>query len=112
MSFIEAIKSAFSKYADFKGRARRSEYWYFCLFNSVAGMLLMFIFFPLGILFSLAMICPGLALLARRLHDMGKSAWTYWMVIIPIVGPFIILYYLIQDSEPGENKWGANPKGM
>lgn len=116
------------QYADFKGRARRKEYWYFILFNGIFALIAMGLDNLLGITFSsynrnlfygylyvlygLIVFIPSLAVVVRRLHDVGKSGWWYLIVLIPVIGAFIILYYMIKDSEPGTNKWGENPKGV
>lgn len=129
MGFTTAVKSCFSKYATFTGRARRSEYWFFVLFNIlveivvyIPGVLLvltlsrpqMYIGFGLLALmgiFALAVIIPGLAVIVRRLHDTGRSGWWYFISLVPFVGGIILLVFLCTDSQPGENKWGPNPKG-
>ena len=110
MGFADAVKSVVvENYANFNGRARRSEYWYFTLASFIAGFiggLLPFI----SILLSLALFIPSLAVSVRRLHDIGKSGWMYLFILIPVVGAIILLVWFCQDSQPGENKWGANPK--
>ncbi len=117
MSFMEAVKSVFSQYAGFSGRARRSEYWYFTLFNfivtgvfsvlsSVTGST---IFSVLSGLFSLAVLIPGIAVCIRRLHDIGKSGWYLLFVLIPLVGAIILIVWYCKDSMPGENQYGPNP---
>ncbi len=109
-------------YATFTGRARRSEYWYFVLFNGIFSIVAMILDNVLGIalegigygplygLYLLAMLIPGLAVVVRRLHDVGKSGWMYFIVLIPIIGAIWILVLLITDSQVGSNKWGENPK--
>ena len=116
MSFSEAISSVFSKYADFSGRARRSEYWYFCLANFLITTVLSLLskgggFFRIvEIIYSLAVLIPGLAVLWRRLHDIGKSGANAFLLLIPIAGLIIVLIWLCTDSETGRNRFGANPK--
>ena len=118
MSFTDAIKSVFSQYAGFSGRARRSEYWYFTLFNfiistvfSLLGQKIGF-FSIIGGLFSLAVLIPGLAVAVRRLHDIGKSGWFLLFILIPLVGAIILIIWDCQDSQPGDNAYGPNPKGV
>lgn len=122
MSFGEAVSSVFRNYATFSGRARRSEYWYFTLFN----VLVMFVFSLLTAivgdsafssilkilngLYSLAVIIPGLAVCWRRLHDIGKSGGYYFIVLVPIVGFILLIVWFCQDSQPGVNMYGPNPK--
>ncbi|MFT4684576.1 MAG: uncharacterized membrane protein YhaH (DUF805 family), partial [Flavobacteriales bacterium] len=110
-------------YADFKGRARRKEYWMFTLFNiiflGVAVVLdtLLGLSFtelvPYGwiyVIYVLAVFIPGIAVVVRRLHDIGKSGWFYFIALIPIIGAIWLLVLLCTDSESGANKWGENPK--
>jgi uncharacterized membrane protein YhaH (DUF805 family) len=115
-------KKAFQHYADFRGRARRSEYWYFVLFNFIFAIAAMLLDNLLGISFGgigygfiylaygLVTLVPGLAVMVRRLHDVGKSGWMFLVVLIPIIGAIWLLVLLFTDSVPGENKWGPNPK--
>ena len=112
-------------YADFSGRARRSEYWGTVLFNVlvnlafriplIVGTMLeakevtFLLLICLGV-YSLAWLLPGMAVSVRRLHDIGKSGWNLLWVLLPIVGAIMLIYWCCQDSQPEENKWGANPK--
>lgn len=113
-----------NKYAVFSGRARRKEYWMFVLFNFIFALvaslidlgigLLTFAAFGFGllsILYALAVFVPGLAVSVRRLHDIGKSGWYYLIILIPIAGQIWLLVLLCTDSQPGDNKYGPNPKG-
>ena len=123
--YINALKN----YAVFTGRARRSEYWYFVLFNFVFAMAAAILDNMLHITISLApgypgfygyiyfayalfALIPGLAVLIRRLHDIGKSGWFFLIVFIPIIGAIWLLVLLFKESQPGENKYGPNPKGI
>jgi uncharacterized membrane protein YhaH (DUF805 family) len=95
-------------YADFKGRARRSEYWYFVLFNALMTIVLEYIGILLetellGTMYSFAVIIPSLAVGVRRMHDVGKSGW---FLLIPIYN-FILA---VTEGEKGENQYGADPK--
>ena len=112
-------------YADFSGRARRSEYWGTVLFNGlvhlafrillIVGIMLeakevtFLLLICLGV-YSLAWLLPGMAVSVRRLHDIGKSGWNLLWVLLPIVGAIMLIYWCCQDSQLEENKWGANPK--
>lgn len=118
------------KYADFSGRARRKEYWMFFLFNTIFvfiagildGTIAVILDATLGtnmieigyglfyVLYVLAIFVPALAVLVRRLHDIGKSGWWFFIFFIPIIGGFWLLFLLITDSQPGENQYGVNPK--
>lgn len=116
MSFVDAVKSVFSQYAGFSGRARRSEYWFFCLFNIIVSGILgvlgtaIPILSTVSLLYSLAIFLPSLAVCIRRLHDIGKSGWFYLFAFIPLVGSIILIIWFCKDSEPGANQWGPNPK--
>ena len=116
MSFSDAIRSVISKYADFSGRARRSEYWYFCLANYLISAILAWLglklrfFRTLEWIYSLAVIVPGLAVTWRRLHDVGRSGGYAFMILVPLAGPILLLVRLCTDSEPGSNRFGLNPK--
>lgn len=117
MSFVDSIKTCFQKYVDFNGRARRSEYWYFYLFYVIVGTIAGVISNAIGsqiisTIVSLAFLLPSLAVAVRRLHDIGKK-WTWiFMGLIPLVGWIIMITYMVKDSEPGDNQFGPNPKGM
>tara|TARA_B110000240_G_C13079565_1_gene275263 strand:+ start:68 stop:472 length:405 start_codon:yes stop_codon:yes gene_type:complete len=111
-------------YSDFKGRARREEYWMFVLFNFIFSLVIIFIFIGIGVaidvpalaglgyLYYLAVLIPSIAVIVRRLHDVGKSGWYYFISLIPLVGAIWLLVLLCTDSEIGTNKWGENPKGI
>ena len=125
--FIDTLKN---RYAKFGGRATRSEYWYFVLFHFIiivlATLIDTYVLNPLlgmdgaqsaqgGILqviVALALFIPLIAVGIRRLHDIGKIGWWYLLALIPIVGMLVLLYFFVQDSQPGENLYGANPKGL
>jgi uncharacterized membrane protein YhaH (DUF805 family) len=117
MNAFDYYKNAFTKkYADFNGRARRSEYWYFVLFNTlvaiVAAIIDSVIGFPIVYLvYALASIIPSIAVAVRRMHDTNKSGWYLLLSLIPLVG-LIVIYFLVMDSDEGENKYGPNPKGL
>lgn len=102
------------KYADFNGRARRSEFWYFFLFSFIVSIVGEVVDFMLGNqvfggVLGLAMLVPSLSVGARRLHDLNKSGW-WQLIVFTIVGIFVLIYWCIQDSQPGSNEYGPNPK--
>ena len=110
--YLKVVKE---HYADFKGRARRKEYWMFVLFNiliaALLGILGVLIKFPyLSTLYGLAVLVPSLAVGVRRLHDIGRSGWMLLISLIPVIGSLYLLYLFCLDSEPKSNAWGANPK--
>jgi len=113
---------AFKKYAEFKGRSTRSEYWYFVLFNIIVSMVLGLIEGIMGLgednldvlsgLYSLVVLVPSLAIGVRRLHDTNRTGWWLFLVLVPIVGWIALLVFFVQDSTSGDNLYGPNPKGM
>ena len=114
---MEYYIGAFKNYANFNGRARRKEYWMFVLFNVIATVVISVIAgiirFPLlSTIYALAVLCPSLAVLFRRLHDIGKSGVWILICFIPLVGSIWLLVLLCKDSEPGANQSGEQPQGM
>ena len=113
---MEAVRSVFSQYVGFSGRARRSEYWWFALAMFIASILLTTIemmtgIFGLSSILSLAILLPSLAVGARRLHDTGRSGWWLLLGLVPLIGFLVLLFFFVQDSHAGANEYGANPKG-
>jgi uncharacterized membrane protein YhaH (DUF805 family) len=117
VSFADAVTTVLTKkYADFSGRARRSEYWFFSLATFVAYAVAFGIGAAIGnqylyILLVLAIIVPSLAVSVRRLHDTNRSGWWILIGIVPIVGPILLLVWYATDSEAGTNQYGPSPKG-
>ena len=106
---------AWRKFATFSGRARRSEYWMFFLFNMIASMVLFAVdavagTIFLGTIYAVAAFIPGLAVTVRRLHDTGKSGWWLLIGLIPVIGTIALIVFMFQDSQPGDNQYGPNPK--
>jgi uncharacterized membrane protein YhaH (DUF805 family) len=99
MTFVESIKTCFSKYADFTGRASRSEYWWWFLFVLLATVATSIVSEKLSALFSLAVMLPGLAVGARRLHDIDKSGWFQLLYLIPVIGWIIVVYWAVQEGK-------------
>jgi uncharacterized membrane protein YhaH (DUF805 family) len=116
--YIAVIK----KYAVFSGRSRRKEYWYFVLFNILISIGLSVIDAVLGTdnaepgtgllggIYSLAVLIPSLAVLVRRLHDTNRSGWWILIGLIPVIGWIVLLVFVVEDSNPGQNQYGPNPK--
>ncbi len=112
------------KYADFTGRARRAEYWWFALINLgvTTGILVVSLILGLsndssaglGLLlywvYALGVIVPSLAVAVRRLHDTNKSGWMLLILFIPLVGPILLLVFYFTDGDPGANQYGPSPK--
>jgi uncharacterized membrane protein YhaH (DUF805 family) len=111
------------QYAVFKGRARRKEYWFFLLFNLIVSLALTVVDFMTGTLdielgmgllsslYSLAILIPSLAVTVRRLHDTDRTGWWLLIGIFPLIGAIVLLVFMLLDSQPGDNQYGANPKG-
>lgn len=128
-TLISAYISMFKKYADFKGRSRRREYWlvalanliiaipmYICNFaaSSSGSEDLLGAFAVLSLVYSiyaLVTFVPTLALTVRRLHDIGKSGWWILISFVPCgIGAIVMLVFLCKDSESGSNMYGRSPK--
>ncbi len=110
--YLEVLK----KYVVFSGRARRKEYWMFFLFNIIIALVLGIIEGLVGgpgiisTLYSLAVLIPGIAVSVRRLHDTSRSGWWLLIGLVPIIGAIVLLVFMVQDSQQGENQYGQNPK--
>lgn len=114
--YFEVIK----KYIVFSGRASRSEYWYFILFNLLIGMVLGGIESVIGIsgddagplvrFYSLFIFLPAWTVAVRRLHDTNRSGWWLLIHLIPVIGTIVFIIFAIEDSTPGDNDYGRNPK--
>lgn len=100
MTFTESIRTCFRKYADFKGRATRSEFWWWVLFNVIAAFVLGLISERLPQLLSLALLLPNIAVSARRLHDTDRSGWWQLIGFVPIIGWIVLVIWYVQDSKP------------
>jgi uncharacterized membrane protein YhaH (DUF805 family) len=98
-TFVEAIKVCLTKYVDGKGRASRSEYWYFALFQFLVDLLT-------GGVAAILLLLPSITVSVRRLHDIGKSAWSLLWVFIPFLGWAILIYYAVKPGEPRMNQYG------
>ena len=114
---------AWQRATDFSGRSRRKEYWYFSLLNGIVFLFMLLFAIPfsaqekpslsaIGCMFaySLIVMVPGLAVTIRRLHDIGKSGWWYFIAFVPIIGGIILFVFTLLDSEPFANQWGLDPK--
>jgi uncharacterized membrane protein YhaH (DUF805 family) len=115
--YMECLK----KYAVFSGRARRKEYWMFTLWNLIFGFVIGFMQGFMGMavdsfwawpamLYTLAVLIPGIAVSVRRLHDTNRSGWWMFIAVVPIVGALALLWFMAQDGTPGNNNYGPNPK--
>ena len=127
MNMVEAVKHVMSNYANFSGRARRSEFWWWVLalillqivtsiidgaliapmlgaeaFSPEAGQ-------PLSLLVALALLIPCIAVSVRRLHDLDRSGWWYLLGLVPIIGPLVLLFWYVQPGTAGDNQFGTAP---
>jgi uncharacterized membrane protein YhaH (DUF805 family) len=123
MNMIEAVKAVFSKYATFEGRARRSEYWWFVLFNLIVSIILTVVLGGgrgmgeggmmggglLANIWSLAMLLPSLAVGARRLHDIDRTGWWQLIWFIPVIGWIVLIVFFASRGTAGTNRFGADP---
>lgn len=117
--FLMAVKQ---KYADFSGRARRSEYWYFILVYmlilialSIVDVVMGWFSTDAGVgvlsgIYTLALLIPSLSVAVRRLHDTDRSGWWLLIGLIPLIGGIVLLVFFVQDSQAGTNRFGPNPK--
>ena len=114
MSFTDAISDAFSKYVTFSGRSSRAAYWWFYLFGILVLLGTLIIDYALGTggiiyaLGALALLLPNLAVLVRRLHDAGHSAWWLLIGLLPLIGAIVLLVFTLQGSD-APNQWGSGP---
>lgn len=115
--FLYVVKNYFV----FSGRARRKEYWFYTLFYAIFSIILTIVEKMLGLtvgmyqigilstLFGLALLLPGLGVLARRLHDIDKSAWWILIGFVPLIGPIILIIFACIKGTEGPNRFGEDP---
>jgi uncharacterized membrane protein YhaH (DUF805 family) len=118
MTFQRAIVAGFTRYFDFRGRASRSEFWYWVLFTILAGLVAGIVDAALGFdsepattMFGLATIIPNFLIMVRRLHDIDASGWWLLLGLIPLVGVVVLIVWFCFRSTPGYNRFGPNPFG-
>jgi len=109
--YIEVLK----KYAVFSGRASRTEYWMFFLFNIIIAFVLAIIEGLIGspgvvgLLYGLAVLIPGIAVAVRRLHDTDRTGWWLLIGFVPLVGLIVLIVFLVLPSMEGDNQYGSTP---
>ena len=133
MNFSDSIKSGLAQYASFRGRASRSEFWFFTLFTMLCYIVASIIDNALGttfkipdpvsggmrslgygyayLLVGLGLFLPGLSVMVRRLHDKDRSGWWYWIVLVPLIGAILILVWFCTRGTEGANRFGSDPLG-
>lgn len=133
MTFSDSIKTCYSKFVTWQGRASRSEYWYFVLFSFICqigaaildnilgtnftiedpntGQVVSIGYGYLYMLAALVNFLPQLAALVRRLHDTDRSGWWYWIALIPLVGFILLIVWLATRGTQGQNSYGSDPLG-
>lgn len=111
--FVKCLKN----YANFTGRARRSEYWFYCLAQMLVTIVALIIdsiiFGGPGLLYIVTffgLIIPSFAVLVRRLHDTDKSGWWILLSFIPLIGAIILIVWLATETKPADNQWGKPAK--
>ena len=135
MSYGQAIGSGFKKYATFRGRASRSEFWYWILFYVIVGIIMNILDSLFGFqistvtnpetgnsvtsvynagwlssIWALVVLLPTLAIQVRRLHDVDKSGWWWWLSVLCCIGPLILIFaFYIKEGDAGDNKYGPPP---
>jgi uncharacterized membrane protein YhaH (DUF805 family) len=122
MNIIDATKVCFSKYAHFRGRARRAEFWWFMLFLMLVGIGIDLIdtmvlgvrwgeysLGPISAVYSLATFLPAIAVGVRRLHDINRTGWWHLLILLPIVGWVVLIVWWATSGTKGENRYGSDP---
>jgi uncharacterized membrane protein YhaH (DUF805 family) len=102
----QSVRTCLSKFADFSGRADLSEFWWFAMAQFAVGFTLTAVAPLIGTILSLVLVVPTLAVGARRLHDIGKSGWLQLLVLIPLVGWLILVFFLVRAGDAIPNSYG------
>ncbi len=121
-SFAQAIDICLQNYVGFAGRAPRSEYWYWALFCILLGLVVGFVSGFLAVIvhekalygialavLNLAILLPSISVIVRRLHDVGRSGWWYFIGLVPLVGPILLLVWFCTRGTTGQNRFGPDP---
>lgn len=113
-NFSNSVSLCFKKYAVFSGRAPRAEFWYFALFTIVISVILNAASFALNMgailssVFSLVIFLPSLSVAVRRLHDLDRSGWWYWILLVPVIGFILLIVWFCRKGEPAPNQYGPS----
>jgi uncharacterized membrane protein YhaH (DUF805 family) len=122
MNFVQAVKSYFIRWNDFKGRSSRSEYWWATLFTYLVIILLQVVQVMLAqaesvlallamitiLVFLLFLTIASFAVMVRRLHDVNRSGW-WFLIYFTIIGIFVLLYWYVQKGDEADNRYGSDP---
>ncbi|CCB90071.1 DUF805 domain-containing protein [Simkania negevensis] len=113
---MKYVWSCISKnWGNFRGRARRKEYWLFFLAMIIGSIVINFLRISpftqmlCSLLYFFVFMIPGLAVTVRRLHDIGKSGWNILFALIPLIGPIVLLVFYCRKGQEGENRYGPSP---
>ena len=116
MKFMPAVKTALTKYVPFEGRACRSEFWWYSLFGAICGIvaasadgLMTGDIGGVYLVVALGLLLPSVAVNVRRLHDIGRSGWWYFIALVPIVGAIVLLVWYCTKGTAGTNRFGDDP---
>jgi len=115
MNFIQATNSGFSKYAQFAGRASRSEYWYWLLFTVLVNLVAFIIDARfrtdmVSLIVGLGLLLPSIAVNTRRLHDIDRTGW-WQLLVFTIIGTVVLYYWAFLRGTSGPNRFGPDPLG-
>ncbi len=107
--FVDVLKN---QYANFNGRAIRSQFWYFVLFSFIISFVLgivddmLFGRQILSMIFNLAVLIPSIAIAVRRLHDLGKTGWWYLLIFVPLIGTIVLIVWFCMKGQTTKNQYG------
>ena len=119
MELIENFIAVLRKYAVFSGRSTRREYWLFLLCGLILSIVLNVLALIPGIggvftvlmsIIGIALFVPGISVVVRRLHDVGRPGKHYLVILIPLVGLILLIMWTVKEGVPEANEYGPNPK--
>ncbi|MEV0636958.1 DUF805 domain-containing protein [Streptomyces sp. NPDC050619] len=113
VSFSEAVQHGLAQTFSWEGRASRSEYWWFILFGIICYApsiaLTIALEFPIVLLVWLFLFVPTLGVFVRRMHDCGRTGWSWFWSVVPLIGPIVLLAFLCERGDPKTNEYGLPP---
>ena len=116
MSFMDAVKSGIGKSFSFRGRASRSEYWWWILasvlFQIICAIIALLGNIGIAAIFPVLLIPPTTTVMVRRLHDLEKPGWFFLVVLIPLLGVLYLFYLFVQEGDMSENIYGSVPTNV